>query len=327
MPFHRVTLFLAAAAESLVAQTLDDWELLAVDNGTGAGRAALGPAGADPRVRIVPLPENVGIARARNAGVAAASGEFVALLDYDDLAWPRRLEKQVAALRADPALGLLGCHADRIDEAGRRTGWEFTLASAREQQAFLRYTMPAVASGYTGRREVFVRFPFRPEFDFAEDYDFLARASEPWRTAALPEPLVSYRHYSIQTTQARFTGQVFCGCLVRLLAARRRAGRAEEMGALLAEFPEWRQQTPSLGETFARFARRSNAEGFADLAVYHARKLLAVDRSPGAVALAAREFLRAARSSPGQAAFLARLFLRGPLRAHALRPLGPAGER
>lgn len=80
-------------------------------------------------MRIVAIGKNAGIAYVRNVGVAASRGEFVALLDYDVVAWPERLATQVAALRADPSLGVVGCHADRIDETGRRIGWQFTLAT------------------------------------------------------------------------------------------------------------------------------------------------------------------------------------------------------
>lgn len=44
--------------------------------------------------------------------------------------------------------------------------------------------MPAVASGYTGHRHVFQRVPFREAWDYVEDYDFLVRVSEQWRTVA-----------------------------------------------------------------------------------------------------------------------------------------------
>ena len=306
----------------MLHQTLHDWELVAIDNGTGLGRAAIGPAGNDPRVRIVEIGENAGIARARNAGVAAARGEFVALLDYDDVAWPGRLAAQVAALRADPSLGVVGCHADCIDETGRRIGWQFTLATSREQQLFLRYTMPAIASGYTGHRRIFAQVPFRHEWDYAEDYDFLVRVSEQWRTVALTEPLLSYRQYGEQSTQTRFARQVLCGCCVRLLAARRRAGRPEVVEKLRLEMDAQLQQPPALAGIFAEFARRSNDEGFAELGVYHARKLISADARPRAVAVAVREVIRAIRGTPRAAPFLVHMFLRGPLRVHGLRPLG-----
>lgn len=322
MPFHRALPALSAAVESVLRQTLSDVELIAVDNGTGLGAQALGPTANDPRVRVVSLPENRGISRGRNAGIATARGEFIALLDYDDVAWPQRLERQVETLRADPSLGLVGSHADKIDADGRRIGWEFTLGGRDEPRAFLRYTMPALTSTLLGRREVFGEFPFRPELDLAEDFDFVSRVSECRGFTVLAEPLVSYRHYPGQTTRERFAGQTLLAALVRLLAARRRAGRAEELEALRADYAGWLGGAPSVAEIFAEFAQRSAREDFPDLTVYHARKLLSVRRDPAALALALRLWLIAMRRAPRRAGFLSRLFLGGPLRAHRLHPLG-----
>lgn len=322
MPFHRVLPASRAAAESVLRQTLSDVELIAVDNGTGSGASALGPAALDPRTRVVSLPENGGISRGRNAGIAAARGEFIALLDYDDLAWPQRFERQVAALRRDPTLGLVGTHAEKIDTDGRRIGWEFTLGGRDEPRAFLRYAMPALASTLMGRREVFENFPFRPALDLAEDFDFVSRVAERAGFAVLTEPLVSYRHYPGQTTREQFAGQMLVGALVRLLSARRRAGRDEEVEALRADYADWLRHPPSLAAIYAEFARRCARENVPDLAVYHARKLLSVRRDPAALALALRLGFVALRQAPGRAAFLAHLFLGGPLRAHRLHPLG-----
>ena len=111
MACHRVTPFLRPAVRSVLAQTERDLELILVDNGTGAGLEPLAQDGADPRVRLVTLGTNRGIAAAHNAAVALAAGEFIALLDHDDLMLPRRLEKQIAALRASPGLGLVNCGA------------------------------------------------------------------------------------------------------------------------------------------------------------------------------------------------------------------------
>lgn len=322
MPFHRALPALPAAVESVLRQTLSDVELIAVDNGTGLGAQALGPTANDPRVRVISLPENRGISRGRNAGIATARGEFIALLDYDDLAWPQRLERQVETLRADPSLGLLGAHADKIDAEGRRIGWEFTLGGRDEPCVFLRYTMPALASTLMGRREIFEEFPFRPTLDLAEDFDFVSRVSERRGFAVLAEPLVSYRHYRGQTTRERFAGQTLRAALVRLLAARRRAGRAEGLETLRADHAEWLGRPPPVAVIVAEFAQRCAREGFPDLTVYHARKLLSVRRDPAALALALRLWFVAIRRAPRRAGFLSQLFLGGPLRAHRLHPLG-----
>jgi glycosyltransferase involved in cell wall biosynthesis len=320
MPFHRITPHLRPAVDSVLGQTLADLELLLVDNGTGAGLTSLGAAGKDPRIRLIAFPQNRGACLARNAAIAEARGEFVAFLDYDDLAHPARLERQVARLRARPGVGLVGSWVEAIDAEGRVLGPEFALTGGKDQYVFSQYTMPAPISCYTARREVCARFPFRPGMERAEDYDFLARTAEACELDAIPEVLLGYRTHAGQTTREQQPAQIAVASLIRLLTARRRAGRAEDWPRLQEEFADWLRQPPVPEVTYAAFARRCLEEGFPRLAVYHARKLVSVRRQPGALLTATRCFATAWRDAPGERAFLARLFLGGPLRAHGLRP-------
>lgn len=319
-PFHLADAYLTAAVRSIQAQTLADFEHLIVDHGTGMDLAALGPAGADPRLRLVRQPPAATLADCLNAGIAAARGEFIALLDRDDLALPHRLERQVAALRARPACGLVAAAAADIDAAGRVLGRRFTLLEPAAHRTFLRYAPPATTSTYTGRRELFATLRYRPEYDFAPDYDFYLRAAEVTDSCALPEVLVHYRVHAGQATQRHLGEQVLHACQARLNAARRGRGAAEstlELAYLRAGAPDGK---PGLAATYRHFAWQSLAEGFADLAVYHARKLLAADRSPAAIAAALGVVARALGAQPRRAGFLLRLFGTGPLRTHGLRP-------
>lgn len=318
MPFHRYTPHMRLAVQSLRDQTLADWELLLVDNGTGLGLEPLGETGRDPRIRLVSLPVNGGISIGRNAGFACARGEFIALLDYDDIALPTRFERQVQAMRADPRLGLVSSLADQIDDNGAVTGRQFALLDESSQKIFSRYSMPAPTCSYLGRREIFARFPFRPLFDHADDYDFVSRAIEVAPVRSLGETLVQYRHHAGQTTVTQGATQVFRACLVRLMTARRRAGRAEEAEALIAQCGAWMQKAPPAAEAYGFFAAQCRREGFGPLAAYHARKMVAARRDIATVARAGREF--AGALALPEAVESLRLFFTGPLRAHGLTP-------
>lgn len=316
MVFHRDSPFLRPAIASVLAQTWTDFELLLVDNGTGLTPAQLGAAGADARVRWVRLPVNAGIAAGHNAGVAAACGEFIALHDYDDVSHPERLARQVAALQADPGLGLVSALARRIDADGRVTGEVFCVRDPAAHRAYAQFAAPVITPVAMGRREVFTSTPYRAEFPYAADLDFQSRVTERWRLAVLPEPLLDYRWYPGQTTQQKLAAIENSRCAISLLTARRRAGRAEGLAELVAL-----AETLPPADYNRRVAVMSLSEGFAELAAYRARRSWVEERSLGslakALALASRAWRQAA---PGQRARVARMFFTGPVRTLGLPP-------
>ena len=314
MVCHRDTPFLRPAIASVFGQTLRDLELVLVDNGAGLTPAALGELGADPRLHWVHLGQNLGIPVGHNAGVAAAQGEFIALLDHDDLMLPVRLERQVARLRAEPALGLVASLAETIDAGGRVIGREFALVEGEAQRRYTQYAAPVVTPAYTGRREVFTAVPYRAEFALTADFDFLARAAERFGFGAVPEVLLRYRRHAAQTTVQQAARIAAERCVVRLLTARRRAGRAEG--------DDWRERLRAAAEAgpdesrlLREYAAQFLAEGLWVQAAYHARRSLAVRRTMPALAAAARLFAQTWWQAGTERSQATRMFFLGPVRA------------
>jgi glycosyltransferase involved in cell wall biosynthesis len=104
--------FLEEAIQSVFAQTYSDWELLLVDDGStnGSTDVARRYAREHPdKIRYLEHPghENRGMSAARNLGVLHARGEYIALLDADDLWLPEKLERQVAILEREPRAGMV----------------------------------------------------------------------------------------------------------------------------------------------------------------------------------------------------------------------------
>lgn len=313
---HRDTPFLRPAIASVLGQTLRDIELVLVDNGTGLRAEELGELGRDPRLRFVRLARNEGIPAGHNAGIAAAQGEFIALLDYDDLALPTRLARQAAALRADPTLGLVSALAERIDEHDRACGRVFCLPDAAEHRAYAPYAAPVITPAAMGRREVFRAFPYRAEFPFAADLDFQARVAERWRMAVLPEMLLRYRWYPGQTTRQRAGAIEQSRCAIQILAARRLAGRPEDVAAVLRA-----TAAPTAAESWRSGAEFCLAEKLFVFAAFHARRSLALDRSAGGALRAARLAARAWNGANAtERARVARMFFTGPVRTLRLHP-------
>src|SRR5436190_24248466 len=87
--------YIEQALESMLSQTLTSLELIVVDDGSTDSTVERVLSFSDPRLRLIRHERNLGIPAARNSGLCAVEGEFVAWLDSDDVALPTRLERQV----------------------------------------------------------------------------------------------------------------------------------------------------------------------------------------------------------------------------------------
>lgn len=105
MPVYNGESYLAQAVESVLAQSYPSIELIAVDDGSSDGSAAI-LAGYSDRVEVI-RQANAGVAAARNAGISRARGEFVAFLDQDDWWLPEKIELQLRLFKSDVRIGLV----------------------------------------------------------------------------------------------------------------------------------------------------------------------------------------------------------------------------
>lgn len=108
MPFHNRRALLGEAVGSILAQSFEDFELILVDDGSNDGSAEAIDPTSDRRIRMVCLQANCGISTARNVGLSLARGEFIAVMDSDDIALPGRLAAQLAFLEAHDNLHIVG---------------------------------------------------------------------------------------------------------------------------------------------------------------------------------------------------------------------------
>jgi GT2 family glycosyltransferase len=120
IPSYNRAYCVAATIDSVLAQTYPQVEVLLVDDGSTDGTRELIASrfGHDSRVRYLPQP-NQGVSAARNTGFRHARGEFVALLDSDDLWFPEKLAAQIALFRAHPEIGMVWSDMEAIDMQGR----------------------------------------------------------------------------------------------------------------------------------------------------------------------------------------------------------------
>jgi hypothetical protein len=123
MPVFNGGDYLRPAIESLLVQTMRDFELLVVDDGSTDGSGDVARSYGDPRIRVIENGRNLGLTASLNRGLREARAALVARQDADDLSVPSRLEAQAELLDRRTEIALLGSQAGVIDAAGRDAGY------------------------------------------------------------------------------------------------------------------------------------------------------------------------------------------------------------
>jgi glycosyltransferase involved in cell wall biosynthesis len=194
IPTHNRRGLLGQTLRSALGQAGVEVEVVVVDDGSSDGTADAVASLADGRVRLVRHPRPLGVAVARNAGAGVARGDWVALLDDDDLWAPEKLRRQLEAASAAQA-GWAYAGVVEVDAEGRLLGGgpppspEDLLAGLRR-----RNLMPAGSSNVVVRSDVFATSGgFDPGLRHLADWDLWLRLAGLGRPACVPAPLVAYR--------------------------------------------------------------------------------------------------------------------------------------
>lgn len=220
---------LPAALASLLSQTLPDFELVAVDDGSTDATPAILAAHAarDGRIRVLTGPPR-GLVAALNLGLSEARAPLVARMDADDLSHPERLARQFARMERDPQLALLGCAWRRFRDDGRTVKVVRPPCTPDALRAALAGgNCLAHASVMVRRSAVLACGGYREAFRLAEDYDLWLRLSERFAIAALPEILFEHRLHAGQSTRRGLEQRILTELAVHAATARRRDGGSD----------------------------------------------------------------------------------------------------
>ncbi len=227
---------LSAALASLFRQTLADWELIAVDDGsTDATPALLAAAAAnDGRIRVLRRPAE-GLVAALNAGLELCRAPLVARMDGDDICHPRRLEGQEAFLRANPEAVLVSCRVRHFPRPALQGGmlayeaWHNGLLTEAEIRRDLFVESPFPHPSVMFRREAVLALGGYRDRGWPEDYDLWLRlARGPGRFASLPDVLLFWRDRPSRLTRTgrHYRLEAFRACKVHHLRQGFLAGAA-----------------------------------------------------------------------------------------------------
>lgn len=202
MPVFNGERFVREAIASLLVQTWSDFELIVVDDGSTDRTHEIVESFDDGRIRVVRNATRLGIARALNAGLAAARGEFIARQDADDRSHPARLERQLAFFREHRDVALAGAQVRVIDARGRRSrapGWRrATTETGIRLQAM--FDNPFTHSTVMVRSSVLSEVGgYDERLESAEDFDLWSRIAARHPVRNLADVLLDFRVHGAST--------------------------------------------------------------------------------------------------------------------------------
>jgi GT2 family glycosyltransferase len=192
---------LTAMLGSVRRQSFGDWELCLVDDASREPHIAELLEAAqreDPRIRVQRRDSNGGIVAASNDALAMARGEFVVLLDHDDMLHRAALAKVDEAIRADPEADYVYTDEDKIDRAGKRSAPFFKPDWSPERMRTQMYTCHL---SVLRRSLVEAVGGFDPEFEGSQDWDLVLKVTERARKV-LHVPEVLYHWRTLETSAA-----------------------------------------------------------------------------------------------------------------------------
>lgn len=208
MSVHNGVKYLLQAIESILNQTLYDFEFIIVDDGSTDGASQILETYAKTDSRIVLVGQaNQGLTKSLNKALYLARGDFIARMDSDDVAHPHRLETQLAFLNSHPDIVCVGSEVELISENGIRLG---PRNQPREHDEIRRLLLLGDGGAMTHpaimfRREQAIKIAgYDEQFLTAQDLDFFLRISEVGRVANIDEILLDWRQHpqSINRTKS-----------------------------------------------------------------------------------------------------------------------------
>ncbi len=206
---------IANAVRSIQLQTLEDWELIVIDDGSSDGGASIVRSFDDHRIRLICEESGAGLATRLNQAVALSRGAYIARMDADDICFPDRLLRQTARLEQEPHLDLLGCGAVVFTGDARLLG-ELPVGLTHEEitaQPFRGFPFPHPT--WCGRTEWFRKNPYDARLMKTQDQDLLLRTFRSSQFAALDDVLIGYRQNRLHLAKMLLGRRVFIGSLWR----------------------------------------------------------------------------------------------------------------
>jgi len=204
MPVHNVEKYVGTAIESILCQTFEDFQLLIIDDASTDHTVDIISQYKDNRIRCIKNKINIGIASSLNKGLTMTNSPYVARMDGDDISESTRFEKQLAYMKANPNLSILGSHMKLIDENGNVLKVQPKEIGYTNIKLGLFFGRTSLAHpSLLIRKSQLDKYHLRYDsaFAYAEDYDLYCRACHYLELDNYPEYFIQYRIHSDSVSQ------------------------------------------------------------------------------------------------------------------------------
>lgn len=184
--------FLAEAIESILVQTLSDFEFIIINDGSTDNTKEVINSYSDKRIKYLEHKNNLGLEEAKNLGLKKAKGKYIAYMDGDDISLPNRLETQFIFLEAHPDIGICG---SAINNFGDKKGVYLPPENDREIRIEALFGTPLPHPTCMIRNEILQKNSIRysTKFPAAEDHPFMLEILKITKAHCLQTPLLLYR--------------------------------------------------------------------------------------------------------------------------------------
>lgn len=246
MPVYNGMPYLRDAVQSVLDQTLHDWQCVIVNDGSTDGTREFLDSIADDRFVIIHQ-ANAGISAAINSGLSHCDSPFVARLDADDVALPTRLAEQLAYLEAHPGVGLVGTQVAPMGKQGSGSSLRLPLTHDVIFNTLLAGQHGVVHSTIMVRTSLFHQVGGYWSLPTGEEYDLMLRIGEISQLANLDRVLLLWRVHQQSLTGSKMQMARFYVDFACELARRRQAGAPslslDQFRAQRNARPWWQQAT------------------------------------------------------------------------------------
>jgi len=219
LPFFNAEKTLKAATKSILDQTFRDFELLLINNNSTDESLQIAQtlSKADRRIHIL-NESKAGVANAMNCGLKNARAPFIARMDADDVAYPKKLEKQYNYLKANPTIDFIGSEVEYVPYISENKGfrrfvdWANSFHTSEEIALKQFIEIPVINPTIFFRRELFEKYGGCRDGNFPEDYEMQLRyLSKGIKMAKLTEKQLEWHDYSTRLTRTdkRYSTEAF----------------------------------------------------------------------------------------------------------------------